>query len=87
MNCYFVEDQKKKGNKKRRKEARDKHVFSWELREPSFFLRRGSCMILYLINEAVAVIYFHNELVVPHIDRTLFTSKTGRWRDYFYEDL
>jgi hypothetical protein len=42
MNCYFVEDQKKRGNKKRRKEARDMHVSSWELREPRFFPRRGS---------------------------------------------
>jgi hypothetical protein len=87
MNCYFVEDQEKRGNKKRRKEARDMHAFSWELGEPKFFPRRGSCMILSLINEAAAVIYFHNELAVPHIDRTLFTSKTGRGRDYFYEDL
>jgi len=44
-------------------------------------------MILSLINEAAAVIYFHNELAVPHIDLTLFTSKTCRGRDYFYEDL
>jgi hypothetical protein len=44
-------------------------------------------MILSLINEAAAVIYFHNELAVPHSDRTLFTSKTGRGHDYFYEDL
>jgi hypothetical protein len=44
-------------------------------------------MILSLINEAAAVIYFHNELAVLHIDWTLFTFQTGRGRDYFYEEL
>jgi hypothetical protein len=44
-------------------------------------------MIISLINEAATVIYFHNEMAVPHIDRTLFTSKAGRGRDYFYEEL
>jgi hypothetical protein len=33
MNCYFVEEQKKRGNKKRRKEINEMEKTWWEKRQ------------------------------------------------------